>query len=241
LRSFVFKPFEGASGGIITAWDDQILELIHHSIDAFSVTTTFSLRSEDLSFSVINVYGPCIHDQKTAFLASLELIFASLSGSVSIIGNFNLIRSPRDKSNGNFNSSEASLFNDFINNLGLIEIPLLDRQFTWSNQQDPPILARLDRVLVNPEWSLALPDTTLTSSCRPTSDHVPLHLSASTKAPRSKVFRLENTWLLHPSFPPIVSANWNSVGPGHAHLTSVSRLSLKLKRIRSAARSWAKQ
>jgi exonuclease III len=126
LRSFVFKPSEGASGGIVTAWDDQILDLIHHSIDAFSVTTTFSLRSEDLSFSVINVYGPCVHDQKSAFLASLELIFASLYGLVSIIGDFNLIRSPRDKSNGNFNSSEASLFNDFINNLGLIEIPLLD-------------------------------------------------------------------------------------------------------------------
>jgi hypothetical protein len=44
---------------------------------------------------------------------------------------FNLVQTPRDKSNGNFNSSEAALFNDFINNLGLLEIPLLDRQFTW--------------------------------------------------------------------------------------------------------------
>jgi hypothetical protein len=80
------------------------------------------------------------------------------------MGDFNLLRAPRDKSNGNFNSSEAALFNDFINNLGLLEIPLLDRQFTWSNQQNTPILARLYRVLVNPDWSLALPDSTLTSS-----------------------------------------------------------------------------
>jgi hypothetical protein len=72
------------------------------------------------------------------------------------MGDFNLIRPPRDKSNDNFNVSEAALFNDSINNLGLIEIPLSDRQFTWSNLQDPPILARLDRVLVNPEWSMAL-------------------------------------------------------------------------------------
>jgi hypothetical protein len=40
-------------------------------------------------------------------------------------------------SNDNFNVSEAAIFNDFINNLELIEIPLLDRQFTWSNLQDP--------------------------------------------------------------------------------------------------------
>jgi hypothetical protein len=80
------------------------------------------------------------------------------------MGDFNLVRTPRDKSNQRINSQESASFNDFINTLGLLEIPLLDRQFTWSNQQDPPILARLDRVLVNPEWSFALPDTTLTSS-----------------------------------------------------------------------------
>jgi hypothetical protein len=157
------------------------------------------------------------------------------------LGDFNLTRSPRDKSNGNFNSIEAGFFNNFINTLGLIEIPLLDRQFTWSNQQDPPILARLDRTLVNPEWSLALPDSTLTSSARPTSDHVPLHLVASSKVPRSTIFRMENSWLGHPSFPPIVCANWNSVGHRHSHLSPVNSLCLRLKRVRSAIRAWARE
>jgi exonuclease III len=184
-----------------------LFDLAYHSIDDFSVTTTFSLRSDNLCFSIINVYGPCVHAQKTDFLNSLELIFASLTGPIALMGDFNLVRAPRDKSNDNFNSSEAASFNDFINNLGLIEIPLLDRQFTWSNQQNPPILARLDRVLVNPEWSLALPDSTLTSSSRPTSDHVTLHLEASSKAPRSNVFRLENTWLSHPDFSTLVGCN----------------------------------
>jgi hypothetical protein len=63
------------------------------------------------------------------------------------MGDFNLIRTPHDNSTGNFNAAESNLFNGVINNLGLIEIPLFDRQFTWSNQQNPPILARLDRVL----------------------------------------------------------------------------------------------
>lgn len=44
LRSFVFKPSVGSSGGIITAWDNRLLELTHHSIDDFSITTTFSHR-----------------------------------------------------------------------------------------------------------------------------------------------------------------------------------------------------
>jgi hypothetical protein len=197
--------------------------------------------SDNLTFSLINVYGPCVHALKADFLTSLEHIFASLSGPVALMGDFNLIWAPRDKSNNNFNASEAALFNDFINNLGLLEIPLLDSQFMWSNLQDPPILARLDRVLVNPEWSLSLPDSTLTSSSHPTSDHVPLHLEASSKAPRSNVFCFENSWLSHSSFPPLVLANWNSIGSSHDHLPSVGKLCLKLKRVRSAARAWAKE
>jgi hypothetical protein len=75
LRSFVFKPSVGASGGIFTAWDDNHLQLLHHSIDDFSITTTFSWKPDDLSFSIINVYGPCHHDQKQDFLTSLAHIF----------------------------------------------------------------------------------------------------------------------------------------------------------------------
>ncbi|XP_071680542.1 uncharacterized protein [Lolium perenne] len=240
LRSFVFKPSTGASGGILTAWDDRHLRLVQHSVDDFSITTTFSWRADDLSFTIINVYGPCQHDLKQDFLDSLNQKIALISGPVGILGDFNLIRTPRDKSSGNFNAAEASLFNWFIDNLGLIEILLLDRQFTWSNQQNPPILARLDRVLVNQDWSLALPDSTLTSSARPTSDHVPLHLTASSKAPRSKKFRMENSWLTHPSFAYLANANWNSVGPAHTHLSPVGRLCLRLKRVRASARVWAR-
>jgi hypothetical protein len=94
--------------------------------------------------------------------------------------------------------------------------------------------------LVNSDWSLALPDTTLISSARPTSDHVPLILEASSKAPRSNIFRFENSWLSHSDLPFIVSANWNSVGSSHSHLSNVGRLTLCLKRIRSALRAWSR-
>jgi hypothetical protein len=69
---------------------------------------------------------------------------------------------------------------------------------------------------------------------------VPLHLVASSKAPRSTIFRMKNSWLSHSDFRTIVNANWHSVGINHSHLTHVSRLSLRLKRIRSAARSWVR-
>jgi exonuclease III len=64
LCSFIFKPSIGASGGILTAWNDSVLELIHQSVDKFSITSTFSFRADNLVFSIVNVYGPCTHCTK---------------------------------------------------------------------------------------------------------------------------------------------------------------------------------
>jgi exonuclease III len=82
LWSFVSKNSEGASRGILTAWDDNLLEMLNHSIDPVSITTIFHLRSDSLHFTITNVYGPCAHDRKADFLSSLEQIFTSLSGPV---------------------------------------------------------------------------------------------------------------------------------------------------------------
>jgi hypothetical protein len=55
-----------------------------------------------------------------------------------------------------------------INAMALFELPLLDRRFTWSNGQQDPILARLDRVFFNHESDVVFPDSALTSLPRPT-------------------------------------------------------------------------
>jgi hypothetical protein len=36
------------------------------------------------------------------------------------------------------------LFNSIISHLGLIELPLKGRAFTWSNMQDSPLLQQID-------------------------------------------------------------------------------------------------
>jgi hypothetical protein len=54
-----------------------------------------------------------------------------------------------DKNSDNFNISEATLFNLAISELALIEIPLVDRVFTWTNRRENPTLVRLDRCFIN--------------------------------------------------------------------------------------------
>jgi endonuclease/exonuclease/phosphatase family metal-dependent hydrolase len=74
----------------------------------------------------------------------------------------------------------------------LIEVPLLDRSFTWSNKRSNPTLERLDHVFINLNWDAMLPGTTLSSLTRSTSDHVPLKIEIATSIPKSLIFRFEN-------------------------------------------------
>ena len=105
---------------------------------------------------------------------------------------FNMIRYPHEKNNSNFHTLEVESFNDCINDLCLLELPLLDRRYTWSNRCTVPTLERLDRVFINLVWDENLPNFVLSSLTQTTSDHVPLKIDVSTSIPKSNIFRFEN-------------------------------------------------
>lgn len=67
---------------------------------------------------------------------------------------------------------------------------------------------------------------------------MPLLLTASSLTPWPSIFRLNNHRLLDPTFRHLVTDNWTTVGRSRSS-SSASRLSLCLKRVRSAARFWA--
>jgi hypothetical protein len=89
-----------------------------------------------------------------------------------------------------------NVFNDMIWELALQEIPLLDHEFTWSNMQNPPILSKLDRVLINSGWNDSFPNSVVRTLPRITSDHFPIKIEVSTNIPRAQVFRYYNNWPL---------------------------------------------
>ena len=154
-----------------------------------------------------------------------------------ILGDFNLTRSPADKNTGSFNLSDATRFNDLISSIALVEIPLVDRAYTWSNRRVNPTLVRLDRCFVNLDWDACFPNTTLSSLTRFASDHVPLLACACTRVPRSVCFRFENSWLLNSQFPMVVQ----SVLDQPLHGCPAKTFVLRLKRCRTACRSWSRR
>jgi hypothetical protein len=62
-------------------------------------------------------------------------------------------------------------FNDWIDRWGLIELNPNNRLYTWTNNQDPPIMARLDRIFVSTDWEANFPLTRVKALERIPIDH----------------------------------------------------------------------
>ena len=110
-------------------------------------------------------------------------------------------------------------------------------KYTWSNNQHPPTLERLDRMLVNKTWEDLFPRVIVYKLPREVSDHNPLILSTSQQQPWSKLsFRFELSWFKDPQFNHIVHEIWN--WPCH-DLTAFDKIQIKLKRFKQYFKGWS--
>lgn len=191
----------GSSGGLVTAWSSNFFTDAACSSSSFTSTVVLRSTTSDFQFAVTNVYGPADHALADQFLDDLAQVAALVTDLWILIGDFNLTRCSSEKNTPNFNHSLATRFNQAVDALHLVELPLLDRLFTWTNKRATPTLARLDRAFTTTSFTSLFPGSTLTSGNRPTSDHSPLIASIHSKIPKPSYFRLERSWLLDTSFP----------------------------------------
>ena len=109
-----------------------------------------------------------------------------------IIGDFNLIRRPEVRNKEGGDANEIYLFNETISRLGLVELPLVGRHFTWTNKQASPLLERLDSFFTSAAWTIKFPNTTVKSLVMETLDHWPCVIEISTKISKNRLFICEN-------------------------------------------------
>lgn len=209
LNKSVFTNANGASGGILSAWSDSSFTCVDSNFTANTLSVHLFSTSSDLSIFVTNVYAPATPELRMDFLTEIRGIIPPHNTPWMLCGDFNMIRYSHEKNNSSFRVHEADAFNDYINDLCLIEIPLLDRSFTWSNKCSTPTLERLDRVFINLTWDEKLPNTILSSLTRTTSDHVPLMIEIATSIPKSRLFRFDNFWVSEAGFYDSVNTSWS--------------------------------
>jgi hypothetical protein len=66
------------------------------------------------------------------------------------------------------------MFRRCLNDLELKDSTLLGRRYTWSNERDAPMMAKLDRWFGSVEWDDRHPDASLSALSSSLSDHCPI-------------------------------------------------------------------
>jgi exonuclease III len=205
-------PASGHSGGILLGVKEDTFEVDDMDHGEFFVSMALTHRRSNLRWEVIIVYGPADYRRSLAFLAELTSKVERCTTPVMVAGDFNLIRSPEDKSSAHVDLPRMRMFNDCIADLALREITRAGARYTWSNNWIDPIQSVLDRVFVSMEWEMAFPLCSLCAVTRIGSDHSPLLLSSGGGAPpRLNRFHFENFWLGQEGFVEVVCIKWEAV------------------------------
>jgi hypothetical protein len=152
-----------------------------------------------------------------------------------LLGDFNFIRSHDNRNKPGGDVHDLFLFNEIIGHLGLLELPLKGRRFTWSNMQTSPLLEQLDWFFTSANWISDYPSSVVLPLTKTGSDHVPCVVNIDTNIPKASIFRFDNYWVDLPGFLDCVKASWNK--PTSKSYSSAI-LADKLKSLRYDLKKW---
>jgi hypothetical protein len=128
------------------------------------------------------------------------------------------------------------IFQQLVQTLGLIDLRLHGRQFTWSNEREMPTFARLDRFLISNSWSQLFPNCLQTKLPTTVSDHSPIASTSSTTFRLPNTFRFKIFWLKLPEFKDLVHASWDRTTLAE----NPYMLQQKMIKLRKSIRQWKK-
>lgn len=107
---------------------------------SYDITVQFTSVHNYDSWKLTNVYGPCDEPARSEFIQWFRGHDISDSDNWIFLGDFNFYRSLNNRNRPGGNIADTFIFNDAICHLGLVELPLKGRSFTWSNMQANPLL-----------------------------------------------------------------------------------------------------
>lgn len=173
---WVFRGSVGRSGGILSVWNGDTFSASScwHMEGAVIVNGIWSV--EGIDCCLINIYAPCLLvDKMVLWERVLQVISQYPNSCICVAGDFNSVRRATERAGIRAESAKKDVdaFNSFIQNSGLIDLPLHGRFFTWY-RPDGTCKSRLDRLLINSNWFSRWPNSVQMGLSRSLSDHCPI-------------------------------------------------------------------
>ncbi|XP_020967355.1 uncharacterized protein LOC107614805 [Arachis ipaensis] len=100
-------------------------------------------------------------------------------------------------------------FKIWMQDMHLVDLPLIDRKFTWFQGRS---CSRIDRTMVSVEWLEEFPETRLRGRPRGLSDHCPIIVEDKRMREDPRPFRSLDSWFTHEGFLRMVKEEWRGLG-----------------------------
>lgn len=168
----------------------------------------------------------------TFFLRELRELKHWVQPEWLIIGDFNMIYMDQDKNNGRLDRRMMARFRRALNHMEVKEILLLNRRFTWSNDQNLPTMTRIDRAFCTVACEEIYSEAVIQTLSTSTSDHCPLLLQPLAQVPTLPIFIFESHWPQIPGYASCVQEAWDK--PIQQSLNPMMTLHVKLSRTAKA-------
>ncbi|XP_071727948.1 uncharacterized protein [Rutidosis leptorrhynchoides] len=233
--NFVQKPKVGKSGGMLIIWDPNAFK-VEEAVEKphlLAIKGRWTGKVRDTI--VANIYGPHRDDEKKKLWDTLENFMDVPDVDWVLGGDFNEVRNREERQNSQFIERRAALFNKFIENCNLVEVPLLGRRFTRICDNGIKF-SKLDHFLVSDQFLSSWGDVSAVALDRNSSDHCPIILRDKNFDFGPKPFKFFDAWLELKDIEKIVVDAWNK------NVTSRRadcQFRDKLKNVKTALRTWS--
>lgn len=151
MMEFMGVDAEGTAGGLLCIWNP----------DRFRLKECCSLRNFVLlsgiagvgfECTIVNIYAPNDVVKRRFLWDSLGRLKTHYSNPWCLGGNFNEIRYISERKGCSRRERGMNDFNGLVDQLNLVDLPMMGRSFTWCNAQDGDRWSRMDRFLLDNRW-----------------------------------------------------------------------------------------
>lgn len=179
--NFVAVAAVGNAGGLLSCWKEEFFTMETKQILQRFILMVGEIREFNFRCGIMNIYAPNDDTERETFWTELHLAMADKNVPWILMGDFNVVKTQKEKLGLTIHQSAVDVFADFISSARFIDLPLHGGKFTWCSNREVAMFCRLDRFLISPEVLNRFPDLVQDVSARSLSDHNSIFLEIERK------------------------------------------------------------
>ncbi|XP_016200150.1 uncharacterized protein LOC107641157 [Arachis ipaensis] len=199
----------GSSGGLLLIRDDEFFKIRNSYKGERWLCVEGVIMKNNYNCAFILVYGALDRNEKLVMWEELCYIAGLCQVSCCFMGDFNEFVQVAERRGTDRLTPSAEEFKSWVHDMGLVDLPITDRKFTWFRGRS---CSRIDRALVSVEWLEEFSETRLRGVPRGLSDHCPIIVEDKRIRDGPRPFRSLDSWFTHDGFLRMVKEEWRGLG-----------------------------